>query len=208
MTLTKASTTSIVNDALARLGSTERVRSINEDRTVALAAKAVWDGLLQAEFDFPWNFAIARAKLNAHADAPAFGYSRQFKLPADCLRWLPPVAEDGTAYFEGEEEGGFILTNAEAPLLIRYISKDKAEDVGSWPASFVQFITYALAYAMAEPVTQSQGIKDRMEAKMNEARTIARRRDASSSPRRSRVMATQRSPWLASRGRPYVPGER
>jgi hypothetical protein len=48
-------------------------------------------------------------------------YSQAFEKPADCVRWLP-WRRGHEDYFEGEEEGDYILSNAAAPIAFRYIN--------------------------------------------------------------------------------------
>lgn len=199
------SQTDIVNFALGRLGSTERIDNINDSRQLAQDAKAAWAIIVPGELDYPWNFAIRRAKLNAAAKEPIFGYARCFTLPADCLRWLKPVPEDGEGYFEGEEEGGFLHTNEVAPLNVRYISSDLAHDFSRWPPKLAEAIGYKLAEAMCEGVTGNKGLMDRMEAKGIEAIKRARIIDASKSPKFGRSDITVRSTWLGARNHPYYP---
>lgn len=198
--------TGIVNAALAHLGSTSRIQSINEEFGVAPDAKALWDSTMRELLaDHPWNWAIGRATLNAAVTAPAFGYTRAFELPADNLRWLPPSREDDVddAYFTGAEEGGRLLTDAEAPLNVRYISADLGGRVAVWPPKFVKAMEYALAEALALPVTQDESLKDRMVAKAADALRNAKRRDGQASNGRSRTRITTGSDWLTARDRTY-----
>jgi hypothetical protein len=111
------SSTNILNTALARIGSTERVTSIDDTTSnSAKRANLVWDQLRRALMvRHPWNFAVMRAVLNEAGTTPLFGWKHQYAVPANCLRWLPPAeGEDG--YFDGEREGDYILTDREAPL--------------------------------------------------------------------------------------------
>jgi hypothetical protein len=146
----------------------------------------------------PWNFAIRRALLNAHGGAPAFGWNRQYQLPADCLRWLPP-AEGDQDWFAGECEGGFILTNAEAPLPCRYIGL--ACEVSKWSPGFAYAMEGYLAEALAEPVTQSESISARMEQRAEYWARQAKRIDGLETGRARRGNVTARSTWLAGRNR-------
>lgn len=194
----------IVNDALAELGSTARITSIDDKSGPAPDAKAVWDGMVRHLLaDHPWNWAVKRTQLNAAAEKPGFGYLRAFTLPADCLRWLPPSREDGDAHFEGVEEGGQILTDAAAPLPVRYISSTKALDIASWPPFFVEAVMLDLAARLAEPITQDESIKDRMLERAMRALKKAKRRDGQSSGNRTRNRVSQGSDWLAARDAPY-----
>lgn len=207
MPLAPQSQTSIVNAALTRLGSTERVTSIDGGATVAKPASALWDQLLRDALTYPWNFATRTARLNPTVVADKRGYARAFTLPADCLRWLPPVPEDDAveagAWFEGVQEGRLILTDAGAPLRVRYISSSVADDPAQWPADFAEAFSLQLAWDMAEPLTASQGIKDRLEVRAKEAWAKAKRHDAATSPRTGREAVTVRSSWLQAMHRPY-----
>lgn len=207
MPLATPSQTSIVNAALARLGSTDRVTSIDSASTVAKAAAALWDQLLRDALTYPWNFATRTARLNPTVVTDKRGYARAYTLPADCLRWLPPVPEDdfveAGAWFEGVQEGNLILTDAGAPLRVRFVSSAVADDPGKWPADFIEAFSLQLAWDMAEAVTGSQGIKDRLEVRAKEAWAKAKRHDASASPRGGREAVTVRSTWLGAMHRPY-----
>ena len=83
---------------------------------------AMRDAVLRSH---PWNCALARARLPVMAEAPAFGFSRQYQLPADCLRLLPLTV--GGYYDTGtiahRVEGRRVLTDAEAPLDIIYVRR-------------------------------------------------------------------------------------
>jgi hypothetical protein len=196
--------TDIVNAALAELGSTSRINSINDEQSnSARRANAVWNMTLRLLLaEHPWNFAIKRAKLNALAAAPLSKYERQFSLPADLVRWLPPAQGD-IDYFEGEVEGEVMLSDAEAPLVLRYIAF--VEDVSKWPASFVEAFKYKLAASMAEGEASSQSLRDRMLDQYEYWMTKAKRRDGQATgKRRIHGRVTVRSDWLRARNSPYA----
>lgn len=121
----------------------------------------------------PWNFALARASLPALADAPAFGWARAFQLPADALRVLPLADLGG---FNGREvpfevEGRSILTNAGAPLRIRYIAR--VEDDTLFDPIFREALTLALAVKGASLITGKQSYAERLRAMAQEATLAA-----------------------------------
>jgi hypothetical protein len=193
--------TGIVNAALAELGSTKRIQSIDEGYGVANDALALWDTCMRTLLsEHPWNWAIGRALLNP-TTAPEFGYARAFTLPPDNLRWLPASSDDAD-WFDAREEGGLLLTDAETAN-VRYVSAERGGRVAVWPPYFVRAMELAMAERLAEPVTQDESIKDRMEAKASDALRKAKRRDgiASNGPNRSQV--TVRSDWLQARDTPY-----
>lgn len=201
--------TGIVNRALSLLGSTARVSSISEDSSnVASAARAHWDDAVRmALADHPWNFAIRRKLVSASADVPAFGHERQFALPSDCLRWLPP-SPDEDDYYEAVNENGALLTSAEAPLPVRYISRDAADAIADWPPHFAEVMAHALAFYMANAVTQSESDQGNAEARFDAALKQAKRMDALASGKRTRMNVVRRSGWLQSRRVPYHYGTR
>lgn len=192
----------IINGAFAELGSTKRITSIDDTLSgQARTAKSLWDEILASELEVhPWNFAIRRASIDKSGAAPINGYDFQYPLPADCIRWLP-WDDAEPEHFKGEEEGGKILSNAETPLQVRYISY--ADNVPMWKPSFVRLMTLAMATSMAEAVTQKQSIKDRMENRMIAARRTAKRLDGLATGKRKRSGITKRSDWNRARNIPH-----
>lgn len=191
----------IVNQALSRLGSTERIASIDDAKEVARHAAAHWDAALRhIAGDHPWNFAIARVQLPETLPAPAFGWERAFDLPADCLRFLPPRDGDDTFYC-CEVEDGRILTDSAAPLPVRYIASGKLDDTAKWPPYFAMAMELELASRMAEAVTGASGLDDKLAEKAEKAVKIAKRRDGLEGGRAKRAGATARGSWTrATRG--------
>jgi hypothetical protein len=200
------SQTGIVNAAASHLGSTSRLQSIDDNIPLGLHARTAWPLVVRNAFgDYPWTFNIVRTTLNASASAPAFGYDFAYALPADCSRWLPPSHEDGDAYFEGVLENGQILTDAAAPLRVRYISLAKATQVARWPDYFVTAIEYSMAEALAEPLMQSASLRRDMGDQALALWKTAKRRDAQSGGNRSRHQIASGSNWAASRYRRFNP---
>lgn len=198
------SQTSIVNDALGRLGSRIRLTSIATDTTkIGQAANAAWGPALRLLLAaHPWNFAIRRRELN-DTETPAFGYDYAYTLPADNLKWLPPSREDGCDYFVGVQEGNAILTDTAAPLPCRYVSREWAEDMTRWPPHFAEAMTCEMMKRLAEPVTQSESAFDTAAEEAKAALKAAKRADGLSTGNRSRARVTTGSNWLSARLRPY-----
>lgn len=196
----------IANRALIVLGSVERIVSVEDPSPLAGQIKDLWhESRRSGIVAHPWNFALERAQLNEAPPKPVFGYARKFKLPAECLRWLPPAQGDYD-WFLGEEEGGFILSDASAPLNIRFI-KD-VEDVSAWPVHFQIFMGYQLAMDLAESATQIGGNVQDMMNKREEALTEAKKLDGLASGNRSRGNVEMSSRWVSARRVPQyrVPG--
>jgi hypothetical protein len=193
------SQTRIVNKALSHLGSTKRITSITDGTPQAKLADAFWDECRDEVLaDHPWNFAIARADLPASANyTPPNEYDFAYELPPGCLRWLP-WREDHADYFDGVQEGPYILANADAPIFIRYITR--IEDLAKWSPGFMAAMAAKLARYMAKGVTGQSGMIAAMEDLYQDSLSLAKRQDGLATGRRTRT-AEYRSSWLDARNR-------
>lgn len=132
------------------------------------------DSVLRAH---PWNCCIKRIVLAPLADAPAFGYSAAFELPADCLR----VLEVGTGGMQIDylTEGRTILADTMV-LELRYVFRNEAES--TWDSHLIDLMTIAMAAVLAYPVTQSTSERDSREAKLVQATRQAKAVDGQEDP--------------------------
>ena len=194
----------ICNRALAKLGNYAIV-SLEDPSDVAVALKGMYGVLLDGELAANrWGFALARAVLPALEEAPAFGYARAFQLPADCLRVLevgatwPVVGAADCRFGPGaawEIEDGKILTNAPAPLPLRYIRR--VEDPARYPAGFVDALACRLAVELCERLSGGASRREMLWKEYDQAVRTAQR-----------VSAIQRAPeylqdgaWMLTRSR-------
>jgi hypothetical protein len=191
------SDTAIANLALTRIGTSKRLASLATDQgAIGQAARANYPQALRASLNMhPWDFALKRENLPADAAAPAFGYARAFTLPGDCLRWLPPEQQDDI-YFEAEQEGEQLLTDADAPLPVRYIRL--VEDVRLFSPHFVDVLVYRLGLDLAYAVSALAEVSRLTEAGWVEAVREARRIEGRKAPRRDRHRDVSFS-WLDAR---------
>lgn len=187
---------SIGNRALVLLGKQERMQAIDDQTNVGRAIETCWDRVLGSTLaSHPWNFAVWRAELAALAETPPFEYDFYYQLPADCVRWLP-WPDDHQFAFDGEQEGDRLLTNAAAPIYIRYIRR--VEDLSKWSEGALDELARRMAEELSEVVTAREEILDRMDASAEDASRKAKRQDGLATGRRGRA-ATYRSNWLSSR---------
>ncbi len=175
--MSMATGVSICSNALLMLGA----QTINDFSDPLDRAKlsanlypTVRDDLLR---EHPWNCTIKRALLAPDATPPAFGYTNQFQLPADCLR----VLEAGTAGVQIDYlvEGRSVLANATS-LELRYVYLNEVEN--TWDVKLVALLTVAMAAAMAYPITQSAAMQAGMEQKLAMAKKVARAIDGQEDP--------------------------
>lgn len=191
------SQTRIANRTLILLGTSTRIISVDDPAPLAKQIKDLWHECRRNALSLhPWNCAVARWQLNADGVAPAFGYARRFRLPPECLRWLP-WPRDSEFFFEGVEEGGYILSDAAAPLPLRGIQD--VEDVAAWSAAFSYFMAYELAMALAQSATQFAGKEQDMAQARELALDEARRLDGLASGERTTGNARWLSRWAGSR---------
>lgn len=179
-----ASKVSIANRALTKLGA-ERILLLSDDIKEARTLNSMYDDVRDAELRrHRWKFAIKRTALMALVEAPAWGYSLKYPLPADYLA-LVQVNEfyvrsgtKGAAAWS--VEGKEILTNMQAPLKVRYIGQ--ITDPTLFDPLFVEVLACKLALEACETLTQSS-TKYEMVAKAYEfAVREAVRQDAIENP--------------------------
>ena len=165
----------ICNLALGWLGAS-LITSVDDASTQAELCKANWDAVRDAVLEQrEWTFAVARVDLAADAEAPAFGWTARYPLPAECIRVL--TADDGSGYadFEWVREGGYILASQASPVFIRYLKR--VEDPAQWSASFGMAMAYRLAATLAVPLSENRSAQGDLWALYQKSLDEAGRRD-------------------------------
>lgn len=161
----------ICNRALDKLGAAP-ITSLEDDTKSARACARMFDAVRDAELrDHKWNFALARTELPALAEAPTFGYARQFQLPGDCLK---VVAVHPRA--DWKIEGRKVLTDQAAPLRMTYVKQ--ASDPSEFDSLFVEAFAARLASELCESLTQSNTKKRMALEDYSQSIRRARRADA------------------------------
>lgn len=125
-----------------------------------------------------WKFAMKRAQLAEDPTPPEFEWRRRYRKPQDCLRVLP-LRYGG--YMNGlliphQIEGDYILTNATAPLLVKYLAVQ--DNVAAWPPAFVDAVSAKLAERAAHFLTGKQAMVEIASARYREAALLAASVDA------------------------------
>lgn len=171
-----ASQVDICNRALQKLGA-DRIISITQDSVSARACNLAYNSVRDTELRaHAWNFAIKRASLAADSIAPVYGYDYAYTLPSDYLRILKNDAQEDVLTQSWKIEGGKILTNDSAPLLIRYIAR--ITDTTLYDASFINVLSCKLAMELCEELTQSNTKRQIAAAEYKDAVREARRMNA------------------------------
>ena len=170
-----ASQTEICNMALRILGQ-QPILTLEDDVPQAISLAGVYEIVRKATLrKHVWNFAVKRVALPALVQPPAYEYDLQYQLPTDLLRLIEVHCEQ-----DYRVEGKTIVTNAQAPLYIKYI-KD-ATDTAEYDALFVEAFAGELASTICEDVTGSNQKKQMAEQMAAMALSEARRMNAVENP--------------------------
>jgi hypothetical protein len=179
----------IANRALTKIGAnriTALAENTKEGRTVNSLYEIVLDAELRAH---TWKFSIKRASVAVSPGTPVYGFSKQYALPADCLRVLsigefdPPV--DMSDYVGSDTapyviEGGYILTDYASPIKMRYIARQS--DPTLFDAGFIEAFACRLAMELAEPLSASDTKLARAAQQYKDAVTTALMANAIEAP--------------------------
>ncbi|MGH8381748.1 hypothetical protein [Pseudomonas sp.] len=177
--MTMATAVSICSNALLMLGAqtiNDFADQANLDRAKLCANlyPTQRDTMLRAH---PWNCCIKRIVLAPVAEAPAFGFSHAFELPADCLR----VLEVGTGGCQIDYLVEARTIQADTTVLeLRYVFRNEVES--SWDAHLIDLMTIAMAAVLAYPVTTSTSERDSRKAELREALRFAKAVDGQEDP--------------------------
>lgn len=159
----------IVNMALAMLGDSP-ITSLTDATDRAALANTLYDPIRRAVLRaFPWHFAKKRVELSKETATPAFGWTNQFVMPADCLRILEPSDTNLKYAVEGRK----ILAN-ESSFKIVYI-KDEQDPV-QFDSLFIDAFATRLASALATSIPKDRALAAQLYQlsilKLREARVV------------------------------------
>ncbi len=98
-----ASVVEICNGALNQLGAST-ILTLTEDSKNARLCNARYLNVRDAVFrHHPWNCLLKRAQLPADTETPAWGFTKQFTLPSDCLRLIKILDYESDHVVEGRK---------------------------------------------------------------------------------------------------------
>jgi len=164
-----ASIVDICNGALNQLGAST-ILTLTEDSKNARLCNARYTQVRDSVFrSHPWNCLQKRLQLAADSDAPAWGFTKQYTIPADCLRVLTILDYDADYKIEGRK----ILTD-NSTMKILYISR--IEDPNEYDELLRETLSAAIAADIAYAVTSSNPTATNMynlfQSKLKEARFV------------------------------------
>jgi hypothetical protein len=164
-----ASIVDICNGALNQLGAST-ILTLTEDSKNARLCNARFTQVRDSIFrSHPWNCLQKRVELAADSDTPAWGFTSQFTIPADCLRVLTILDFDSDYKIEGRK----ILTD-NSSMKILYISR--VTDPNEYDELLRETLSAALAADIAYAVTSSNPVAKNMydlfQEKLKDARFV------------------------------------
>ena len=143
-----ASVVDICNGSLNQLGATT-ILSLTEDSKNARLCNSRYTQVRDSVFrSHPWNCLQKRVELAVDTDAPAWGFSYAYTLPADCLRLLRILDYDSNYKVEGRK----ILSNTSS-MKILYIGR--ITDPNEYDESLRETLSAALGADIAFAVTSN-----------------------------------------------------
>lgn len=172
--------TQLTNYALSKLGE-EPLLLLTDDTKPARLMNRIFDQVRDAELRRSrWKFSLKRVQLIALVDAPEWGYTTQYPLPADFLGlvqvndfYVRPLSKQRGPW---SLEGGLLLTDLPAPLKVRYVAR--ITNTGLFDPLFVEALACKLAMEAGETLTQSETKRARAADEYKFALAEARRQDA------------------------------
>ena len=174
-----ASDTAAASSALYILGHTA-ITALTEDSDAARIMNALYTPTLDAALSaHDWNFARLRAVLATLADAPAWGYDRQFQLPQSpfCLRELEVEDADEDAWdietyiSPGGAQYRVIVTDL-TTVKIKYLAR--ITDPTLWSSLFAEAFIGELAYGACYGLTRNDTLKETLRQEKERLWRLAR----------------------------------
>lgn len=176
-----ATEVSICNQAISWLGGT-LIISLDQDSTEAKLCKANFEHLRDLVLEAKdWTFATKRLQLAKLGTPPVYGFSAAFAVPSDCIRVLqcspnPSLGTSSTSpgpsreslrigdelRTEWQREGQTIVCD-EDTMYARYIFRET--DPSKFSPGFVQALAARIAWDIANPLTRSNALEEKMQRK-------------------------------------------
>lgn len=160
----------ICNNALIRIGS-KTITSLTDGDKVANSCNTVYERTRDTLFRMHlWNFAMKRVQLASEEDAPAFGFSYSYPLPADFIR-VKQLDDTDSPY---KIESGKLLTDAAEVKLI-YVSR--VEDVAQFDPLFTEALVLMMAINLSYILIGSNGREGALKEELNKTLFLAKQVD-------------------------------
>ena len=156
----------LYNGALRKLAVTP-LDSLTEDVKARYVLDECYDEIIGQCLEAGWwDFAMRAARAEYDSSlSHAFGYRNGFDKPSDWVRTYIISLDEyfNTPMLDYEDRNGRWLCDHEE-IYVKWISNGSnyGLDLARWPATFTQYVQFALAEECAEPITQSSSKMEEM----------------------------------------------
>lgn len=144
-----------------------------------------------------WNFALVRDSIPADTATPAFGYTKQFSLPNDFVRYVSRHDSLGNRIQKDDyqiEGRKILLSPDDSTIYVRYIYDHK--QISQWDPLFVNLMATNLAIELAPSFTGiTRGVIQRLEKTRDAIAAEAKAIDGQERP----PVRRERSAWVRAR---------
>jgi len=199
---TNPSVIRVANLALQRIGVSQPIASLEERSKEARVIRQVWDHVRDMTLqEFSWPFATTYAAL-ALTDELRAPWQYAYRMPADCLH--PQRIDLGSHILVAQQRvpfevqsstnGPMIVTDAEAAILV-YLAR--LIDPLDWPTWFHDLLAWAVADAIAMPLTVDLRVQQVVTQRLAQARIMAAQRAVSTG---QPVVTDDSSAFVRARG--------
>lgn len=188
-----SSNVEIVNLALTGIGAS-RILSLTDDTETARKCNAVYESIRdEVMASYPWKFAKKRRELSLLSDAPLYGWTNAFQIPADCLRIISTDLDENG--YPWDREGNTIVTN-QAAVKALYI--EKVTDPNRFTKGFIIALSARLEAELCYPITQNMELaKGKLDIYFKSKLPLAKSLDAQEGGRGDIFVSDA---WLNARG--------
>lgn len=190
----------IYNMALLHCGESPLV-ALTDNVPQRYKLDAIWSGNLITRCleQGTWDFAKRTQQLDYEPSIePDFGYRKAFVKPDDFIRLIQISSGE---YFTDpllgyEDDPGHWFCDLEQ-IYVQYVSDDElyGGDLSLWPGTFVTYVEYYLAAKLAQALTKSETLTQKLEKKEYDTRADAQNKNCAEQPTRF----LPRGSWSRSR---------
>ena len=162
-----ASVVQICNSALNQLGASS-ITALTDDSKNARLCNERYTTIRDAVFRaHPWNCLIKRIQLAQDTATPAWGFTYQYTLPADCLRILG-IKDYNSDY---KVEGRKLLIDESSVYLIYLAQITDVNELDILLRETISaYLAQDIAYAITANLQVSKLMAEKYQAKLSEAR--------------------------------------
>jgi len=197
------SKTDIANQALNHIGEPTIMDITDKDNATARIINSVYDVTFrEIARDHEWNCLKRRTEAAKLATAPVFGYTNQFKLPADFIRLLRLNGRDisqrtDTYEVENLDGVGLVLLSDADSAKIQYIAE--VTDTTTYDTLFVEAFSVYLASKIATQIRQDEAKGEALMSRYLQVVLPRARKVDGNERNRAPYDPREQSRWLSAR---------